>query len=105
VGGTSVSTDRQEGTVGAKAHRHPNYVLVGIVLIVLTILEVSVISLPVPQLPFLLGFAIAKALLILMYFMHLKFDSRLYAVLFAYPWPLALLLVGMLIWVYFGFRA
>jgi len=105
VRGTSVSTDRPEGTVGAKAHRHPNYVLVGIVLIVLTILEVSVIRLPVPQLPFMLGFAIAKALLILMYFMHLKFDSRLYAVLFAYPWPLALLLVGMLIWVYFGFRA
>ncbi len=91
----------------AKAHKHPNYVLVGIVLIILTILEVSVIGLPVPQLPFLLGFAIAKGLLILLYFMHLKFDSRLYAVLFAYPWPLALLLllVGILIWVYFGFRA
>ncbi len=88
----------------AKAHKHPNYVLVGIVLIILTILEVSVLSLPVPQLPFLLGFAIAKGMLILLYFMHLKFDSRLYAVLFAYPWPLALLLVGILIWVYFGFR-
>ncbi len=87
-----------------RAHKHPNYVLVGIVLIILTFLEVSVIGLPVPQLPFLLGFAIVKGLLILLYFMHLKSDSRLYAVLFAYPWPLALLLVGMLIWVYFGFR-
>ncbi|MBO9360672.1 MAG: cytochrome C oxidase subunit IV family protein [Thermoflexus sp.] len=89
----------------AKAHKHPNYVLVGIILILITIAEVSVIGLPVPQLPFLLGFSIAKAFLIVAYFMHLKSDSRLYALLFAYPWPLALLLVGILIWVYFGFRA
>lgn len=88
----------------AKAHRHPNYVLVGAILILLTILEVSVLRLPVPQLPFLIGFAVAKGALIVLYFMHLKFDSRLYAALFAYPWPLALLLVGMLLWIYLGFQ-
>ena len=63
--------------------RHPNYLLVGAALIVLTFFEVAVVGLPISPLPFLLLLGGAKALLIAMYFMHLKFDRRLYSFLFA----------------------
>ncbi len=70
--------------MNAVERSHPNYLLVGLALIVLTVFEVAVVSVPsLPALPFLLLFGGGKALLIAMYFMHLKFDRRLYALLFA----------------------
>ncbi len=75
---------------------HPNYLLVGAALIVLTFFEVAVVGLPVPPLPFLLLFGGVKALLIAMYFMHLKFDRRLYSFLFAIGVALGLAMVTVL---------
>jgi cytochrome c oxidase subunit IV len=69
--------------MNAAESSHSNYLLVGLALIVLTIFEVMVVSVTsLPALPFLLLFGAAKALLIMMYFMHLRFDRRLYALLF-----------------------
>ncbi len=62
---------------------HTNYLAVGATLIVLTVFEVAAVYLPVPTLLFLLIFGACKALLIAMYFMHLKVDRRLFAGLFA----------------------
>ncbi len=62
--------------------KHPNYLLIGAALIVLTLFEVAAVYLPVPTLLFLIIFGAAKALLIVMFFMHLRFDSRLYSLLF-----------------------
>ncbi len=64
-------------------HGHTNYLAVGAALIGLTFLEVAAVYLPVPTLPFLLLFGACKALLIAMYFMHLKIDRRLFSGLFA----------------------
>lgn len=66
-------------------HTQPqtNYLAVGAALIALTFLEVAAVYLPVPTLLFLLIFGACKALLIALYFMHLKVDRRLFAGLFA----------------------
>lgn len=65
------------------AQPHTNYLAVGAALIVLTFLEVAAVYLPVPTLLFLLLFGACKALLIAMYFMHLKVDRRIFAGMFA----------------------
>ena len=62
---------------------HTNYLAVGAALIVLTFFEVAAVYLPVPTLLFLLVFGACKALLIAMYFMHLKVDKRIFSGLFA----------------------
>ncbi len=77
--------------------RHPNYLLVGAALIVLTFFEVAVVGLPIPALPFLLLFGGAKALLIAMYFMHLKFDRRLYTFLFGIGATLGIAMIIVLV--------
>jgi cytochrome c oxidase subunit IV len=77
---------------------HPNYLLVGLALIVLTVFEVAVVYVPaIPTLPALLVFGGAKALLIMMYFMHLKFDRRLYTLFFAIGTVEGLLMVWVLV--------
>ncbi len=65
------------------AQPHTNYLAVGAALIVLTFLEVAAVYLPVPTVLFLLVFGACKALLIAMYFMHLRIDKRIFAGIFA----------------------
>ncbi|MSP12786.1 MAG: hypothetical protein EXR62_07495 [Chloroflexi bacterium] len=74
-------------------HSHPNYMMIGLMLVILTACEVGVVFLPIVQWPFLLLFGAAKALLIMAFFMHLKFDARIYVILFALPFPLAVLMM------------
>jgi caa(3)-type oxidase subunit IV len=62
---------------------HPNYLAIGAALIVLTLLEVLVVNLPIPALPFLILFGGLKGLLIMVYFMHLNVDRRMFAGIFA----------------------
>lgn len=66
-----------------QSHPAPRYWLVLIGLVVLTAIEVGVSYLTGGiKIGLLLALALAKALLVVLYFMHLKFDSRLYTVLF-----------------------
>ena len=77
---------------------HPNYLLVGLALIVLTVFEVGVVYAPqIPTLPALLVFGGGKAFLIASYFMHLKFDRRLYTLLFSIGAVEGLLMVWVLV--------
>ncbi len=62
---------------------HPNYVGVFIILGVLTLIEIGVTYLPIPRIPVLVPLAILKAALVALYYMHLKFDRRLFTALFA----------------------
>jgi cytochrome c oxidase subunit 4 len=78
-----------------KAHlAAPRYAWVFAALVALTGLEVgaSYLSLRV-RLPLLLGFALVKAMLVVLYFMHLRHDARIYAGLFL----IGLLLVSPLV--------
>ncbi len=67
----------------------PRYAWVFAALVILTALEVGASYLPAGvRLPILLVFALAKALLVVLYFMHLRRDSRVYA---------GMLLIGLLL--------
>ncbi len=60
----------------------PNYIGVFVALVVLTAIEVTVTYLPVPRLPVLIPLSITKAVLVVLFYMHLKYDRRLFSGLF-----------------------
>ena len=65
--------------------RHPSpkeYVRIAVILAVITALEVAIYYLdlsPGVLIPALFGFSLIKFVLVVMWFMHLRFDSRTYA--------------------------
>jgi len=65
-------------------HRRANYLGIFVILIVLTLVEtlVSYVQQEAIKFPVLIILSVIKAVLVLLYFMHLKFDSRLYTYLF-----------------------
>ncbi|OGO33284.1 MAG: hypothetical protein A2Z03_08570 [Chloroflexi bacterium RBG_16_56_8] len=65
-----------------ETHRQPNYVGVFVALTVLTAIEVGVTYIPVPRIPVLVPLAIAKAALVVLFYMHLKFDRRVFTLIF-----------------------
>jgi len=77
-----------------KEHKHPNYFAVYIALAaitaLITIIEMmshnGIINVPRASLiTIYLIFSISKAVLVAMFYMHLKYDSLLYTVLFGVP--------------------
>lgn len=86
-----------EPAPGEQPHASPNYMGVFVGLTVLTVAEVLVAF--VSHLPktvliiALLGLAVWKALLVALYYMHLKFEPRKLWLVALSPLPLALLLV------------
>lgn len=74
-------------------HKRPNYLLIFAVLAALTLAEVGVTFLPIPQVPILLGLAATKIVLVAMFYMHLKTDSRWYTYLFLVPIPFVVMIL------------
>jgi len=80
----------------AVAHKRPNYYLIWLYLLILTVAEVMVAF--VSHLPetvlivILLGLAVWKAALVAMYYMHLKFEPPRLIVMILAALPLAILL-------------
>jgi cytochrome c oxidase subunit IV len=78
-------------------HKHPNYVLIWVYLAVLTAVEVGVAFVShfskTTLLILLLALAIWKALLVALYFMHLKFERWNLRFIAIVPIPLALILI------------
>jgi cytochrome c oxidase subunit 4 len=64
--------------------KRPNYLFVFIALAVFTLTEtmVSYVQQEAIKFPTLVVISVVKALLVLLYFMHLKFDSRVFSYLF-----------------------
>jgi cytochrome c oxidase subunit 4 len=83
------------------AHRrHPNYIAVFLGLGVLTAIELTVAFLPWPKrtiILLLIFLAVWKALMVALYFMHLKFESSRLRILAIAPLPLAVILVTAVI--------
>ena len=79
------------------AHKHPNYILIWVYLAVLTAAELALaFELPITRnlkLVLLLALAIWKAMLVAMFFMHLKFERWNLRILFIVPLPLAVILI------------
>jgi cytochrome c oxidase subunit 4 len=71
------------------AHAHPSsqvYVRVAIILAIITFIEVVIWYIPTVRpalVPALLILSVAKFLMVVGFFMHLRFDSRLYRFMFA----------------------
>ena len=78
-------------------HKRPNYILIWLYLFVLTVVEVSAAFLShIPKkwlILILLFFAVWKALLVALFFMHLKFERWRLRIIFMIPLPLAAILV------------
>lgn len=86
-----------------EVHSHPGamtYVMVAVVLTVLTALEVAVFYIPaleVAILPILLTLTTGKFVLVVMFYMHLKMDNKLFTWVFVAPLALAMFLVIALV--------
>jgi len=82
----------------ATTHKHPPYILIWVYLAVLTAAELGLaFELPISRnmkLLLLMILAIWKALLVGMYFMHLKFEKWNLRLLAIVPIPLALIFIA-----------
>lgn len=78
--------ERHEG------RERPNYLLVFLALAVLTVAEVGVTMLPIPQIPILAALAAAKIVLVAMFYMHLRTDSRWFTYIFLVPIPFVVMI-------------
>jgi cytochrome c oxidase subunit 4 len=85
-------------------HSHPNYIGIWVALAVLTGIELGVAFLPWGKMTLILiliGLAVWKALLVALYFMHLRFEPNRLRILAIAPLPLAVILVTAVITEYF----
>lgn len=88
--------------------QHPSvdvYLRVAVVLVILTVLEVGVFYVPAfhPVLvPVLLVLSAAKFTLVVMFYMHLKADSKVFTFLFGAPLMLAVLVLVALLFLLLG---
>ncbi len=83
----------------ASGHSHRiTYVGVFAALAVITFVEVllTVLSLPFPVTGPLVALSTSKVLLVVLYFMHLRYDSPIYAAIFSFALPFAFLVVAVL---------
>ena len=98
---TETTDAHAPGTTRDEGAHHPSdldYIKVAAVLAVVTIAEVGVYylsSLRSLLVPLLLGMSVVKFFLVAMWFMHLRFDSRLFRRLFVLGIVLALLVYGV----------
>lgn len=78
------------------------YWAIGGILAVLTALEVAAyyMELGAVEVPLLLGLSIAKFVIVVMFFMHLKFDSKLFTGVFLAGMVLAIFMVSALMLLY-----
>ncbi len=81
-------------------HHKSNYLGVFLWLVVLTAGEVGVIYMPIPRLAIgilLVGFALSKAALVALYFMHLRFEKPILGLIALTPLILCVFLTLMLL--------
>jgi len=84
----------------AEEHASPNYWMIWLYLFILTVVEIAVIFTPFPKVLIviaLVALALAKASLVAMYFMHLRFEVRTLSLIAATPLFLGALLIFLLI--------
>jgi cytochrome c oxidase subunit 4 len=94
----------ESGTAVAGQGGHASvwtYVVVGVVLTIITAVEVAIFYIPALHpimVPALLMFSAAKFLIVVSFYMHLKYDSAIFRRVFYGPLTLAILVViGLLI--------
>jgi cytochrome c oxidase subunit 4 len=87
----------------AESHDHPGYmtyVVIALILTIITALEVAVFYIPALSsvlVPILVTLSSGKFILVVMFYMHLKQDSRVFTGVFVAPLLLAMFVVVALI--------
>ncbi|HUF13304.1 MAG TPA: cytochrome C oxidase subunit IV family protein [Longimicrobiales bacterium] len=89
----------------ATEHEHSSvktYLLIGLILTVITAAEVAIFYIPAIAdtgwlAPVLVTMSAGKFALVVMFYMHLKFDSRIFSVAFFAPMVLAMVVVVSII--------
>src|SRR2546425_8626089 len=88
------------------AHSPPaTYLRIAAILFMITLIEVGVFYVPTFQavlVPLLLVLSAVKFALVVMFYMHLKFDNRFFAFLFGGPLLLALAVAVSLLLIFYG---
>ena len=81
-------------------HKHPNYMAIFWYLAILTVVELVVVFLPFGKFTngvLLCALALGKAILVAMYFMHLRFEAKTLGWIAVTPLAIATLLVFVLL--------
>src|SRR5437667_12292853 len=81
-------------------HKHPNYLAIFWYLAILTVVVIAVIYMPMAKFTIgvlLCSLALGKAVLVAMYFMHLRFETRTLGLVAITPLVIATLLVFVLL--------
>lgn len=92
------------GAAAAPGHAHPNYIGVFIALAVLTAIELGVAFLPWSKrtiVILLIVLAVWKAVMVALYYMHLRFEPNRLRIMAIAPLPLAAIFVTAVITEYF----
>ncbi len=82
--------------MSAENHPHPNYKAIFLALLFFTIIEIFVANLPLPKFQvaaMLILFAVIKASLVAMFYMHLKFEKILLTLIAFSPLVFSVILV------------
>ena len=91
---------------GAGAHASTaTYLRIAAILVMITLIEVGVFYVPTFQailVPLLLVLSAVKFSLVVMFYMHLKFDNRFFAFLFGGPLLLGIAVVVSLLFIFYG---
>jgi caa(3)-type oxidase subunit IV len=85
--------------MSSTTHSSAQYIKIFYILLVLTIVEVGIVYLGLPKIllaALLIIFAVWKAALVAMHFMHLKFEKKTLAVVALTPFILCVFLILML---------
>lgn len=96
----------ERSTGGAVEHAHPGpvtYIKIAVVLAILTVTEVAVYYIPALSsiiVPLLITLSLAKFVLVIMYYMHLKYDPKLLSGIFLWGMFVAVAIVLAMIAIY-----
>ena len=86
-------------------HAHPRYILIWVILAVLTAAEVGYAFLDLPKVVLAVGLifmAVSKAVMVAMYYMHLRYEPARLWIMAISPLPFGVILV-LLVITEFGF--
>ncbi len=79
----------------SERHASPSegtYFAVFLALAILTLTELAVTYIPIVKIPLLLGLALTKAWLVIQFYMHLRYDSRIFTWAFLIPVAMAVII-------------
>jgi len=71
-----------DSKIEPKKSSRGTYIAVFFALAALTAIEITVTHLPIPRIPVLIPLAIIKAGLVALFYMHLRFDKKVFSVVF-----------------------